>query len=168
MAQQRTSLTIPIRIEGVRETLAAFREMPKEASNALRDRSQELARTVADRVRAAGEAEGRQAAALAKTVKAMRDRVPVIQVGGTRKIGRQGEPAWGLVFASEFGMNARSGWYAGPEYNDGVGMASQYKPHRGQQGYWIFPTVERSEREISEAWHQVADDILREFGGRRV
>lgn len=163
-ARKSTSLTIRINVDGVRQTLAAFREMPKEASASLRERSKELADTIADRVKAAGQAEGRQAAKLARTVRAMKDRVPTVQVGGTRKLGRQGEPAWGMLFGSEFGMDARSGWYADPRY-DGE-PSGQFKPHRGRQGYWIFPTVERSEGEISEAWNRVADDILREFGGR--
>lgn len=165
MTQRRQALTIRIRIDGVRETLAAFRQMPKEASDALRERSKELAQTIADRVKAAGQAEGAQAAKLARTVRAQRDRVPVIAVGGTRKIGRQGEPAYSMVFASEFGMNRRTGWYAAERYDDDAG-ASQYPPHRGRQGYWIFPTVERSEGEISDAWNRVADDILDQFGRR--
>lgn len=160
---QKQSLTINVRIDGVRETLAAFRQLPKDANAALRERSQELSELLAGRIRAAGEAEGEQAALLAGTVKARRDRVPVVQVGGTRRLGNPAAPAYRLLFPSEFGMNQRSGWYGKPRYDMSIG--TQYKPHSGQDGYWIFPTVRASEDEIGDAWNRAADDIIDAFGG---
>lgn len=157
----KTALTVTVRIDGLRETLQAFREMPKDANDELRDRSRELAQVLADRARAAGQAEGGQAALVAGTVKAARDRVPVVQAGGTRKLGRHKAPAWGLLFASEFGMTRRSGWYASPRY--GRSTARQYQPHQGQQGIWFFPTVEGAQTEISRQWNQAADAIVRKF-----
>lgn len=162
MAQKQT-LTINVHIAGVRETLAAFRELPKEANDQLRERSQRLAERIANRVRAAGEAEGAQAALVADTVKARRDRVPVIQVGGTRKLGRHRAPAYALLFASEFGMNQRTGWYGWPKYRQSLGM--QYHEHTGRDGLWIFPTVEASEGEIGREWRAAADEIVAAFAG---
>lgn len=158
----RTTLTVTVRLDGLRETLDAFRHLPDDASKELRDRSVKLAETIAEKVRAAGKSEGRQAAAVAATVRPARDRVPAVQAGGTRRLGRRRAPAFGLLFGSEFGMNRRSGWYAAPRF-EGTGRYSQYKPHRGQRGYWFFPTVEGEQDRINREWTQAADAVVRRF-----
>lgn len=148
----KTSLTIGVQIDGVRETLAAFRNLPKEASDALRDASQELARKLAlSAQRAAAGDSSPQSALLVPTIRAGRDRVPVVQAGGTRRVGRNRTPAWKLLFGSEFGSN-------------------RYKQfghkHAGRTGYWLFPTVERERTTIARAWRQAADDVTRAWEGR--
>lgn len=161
MAKQ--ALTFKVNIDGVRETLAAFRELPKDANNELRERSKALAELLANRAQAAGRAEGSQAALVARTVKAVRDRVPVVQAGGTRKLGRHAAPAYSLLFGSEFGMNQKSGWYANPRFRRS--RAHQYHRHTGQQGAWFFPTVEASGPEIGREWRAAADEVMRRFSG---
>lgn len=160
----KQALTVNLSISGLRPTLAAFRELPKDANDELRDRSRELAETLAARITAAAQGDRGQARLLARTVKATRDRVPVVQAGGTRKLGRHRVPAWALLFAAEFGMNARSGWYAAARY-DGEAGRSQYKPHTGTRGYWFFPTAREFEPEIASEWRQAADAIIRRFAG---
>lgn len=142
------SLTITLRVDGIRETLAAFKKLPKDASDALRDRTKELSRDLATAVQASARVEGRQAAALASTVKARRDRVPVIVAGGTKRLGRNRKPAYKLLFGSEFGAN----------------RLRQYKPHLGRGSYWFFRTVEDEQVTIAAAWGKAADDIVRAFG----
>ncbi|MFF5992580.1 hypothetical protein [Prauserella flavalba] len=161
MAKQ--GLTVNLYIQGLRPTLAAFRELPKDANTELRQRSRELSETLATRIQAAAQAEGGQAALLARTVRAQRDRVPVVQAGGTRKLGRHRAPAWALLFASEFGMNRRSGWYAATRYRGSAGR--QYQPHSGQDGYWFFPTARAFEPEMGRQWRQAAGAIIRKFAG---
>lgn len=159
----KQALTVNLAIDGVRETLAAFRSLPKDANDQLRERSRKLAEIVAERAKAAGQAEGKQAALVARTVKARRDRVPVVQAGGTRRLGRHRAPAFGLLFASEFGMDQRSGWYANQRYRRSTGM--QYEPHTGQEGLWFFPTVEAAQPMINREWNAAADEIMRAFAG---
>lgn len=144
MASQ--ALTIRLRITGAKQTLAAFRGMPKEASQSLRERTLALSETLAQAARAAAASEGRQAPLLAPTVKAKRDRVPAIEAGGSKRVGSRKAPAFKLLFGSEFGSALR-----------------QFKPHRGRQGYWFFPTVEREQDTIAAAWQEVADDVIRVF-----
>jgi len=159
----KQALTVNLAIDGVRETLAAFRSLPKDANDQLRERSRKLAEIVAERAKAAGQAEGKQAALVARTVRARRDRVPVVQAGGTRRLGRHRAPAFGLLFASEFGMDQRSGWYANQRYRRSTGM--QYEPHTGQEGLWFFPTVEAAQPMINREWNAAADEIMRAFAG---
>lgn len=147
-------LRVNVRIEGVRETIRAFRELDRAASDVLRDRTLELSELLAGRVKAAGMADTRQSARAAASVKARRDRVPVITAGGTKR-------ANAVLFGSEFGMNRRSGWYANRRYNGSAG--GQYRPHQGRHSYWFFATVEENEGEIGAAWRQVADELVRRW-----
>lgn len=160
MASQ--SLTTHMNISGVRATLQAFSKLPKDANEELRDASLDIAQDLADDVAAAATAEGGQAALMAPTVKATRDRVPTITAGGTKKVGRHKKPAWALLFASEFGMNRRSGWYAAAQYRHSSGR--QYPPHVGSHSYWFFTTVSDRSPDIVRRWEQAADGIIRAFG----
>ncbi|MBB4689828.1 hypothetical protein [Amycolatopsis jiangsuensis] len=158
----KTSLTVKVHIEGVREVLRAFSVLPKDAQNAIRDHSQKLAQKLATKavvdVSAHG---GPQGPLLATTVKTVRDRVPAIQVGGTRRLGRHRAPAYGMLFGSIFGMNGRSGWFSAAKYKSAHGH--QYRPHQGQDAYAFFPLVEREAATISREWHAAVDDVVRKF-----
>lgn len=145
----KSALTITLRIEGIKQTLAAFRRLPKEASAELRKATLELSNDLATSARIAGRQEGRQAGAVSVTVKARRDRVPSIVAGGTKKLGRNRKPAYKLLFGSEFGAN----------------RLEQYKPHLGRGSYWFFKTVEEEQETIASAWNKAASEIVRAFGG---
>lgn len=151
-ADRNKSIRLTMRIDGAQATLAAFRDLPKEASDELREKSLELSDLMARWLQGAGSAEGRQAALLAGTVKAKRDRLPYVMVGGTKRIGRAWPgagraPAYQLLFGSEFGSSRGHG----------------FKPHRGRAGYWIFPTVEAEESTISRKWNEAADEVVAKF-----
>lgn len=142
------TLTISVQASGVRETLRAFNGLPKEASASLREAAQDLARLLARDAQAAGQAEGKQAALVAGTVKAGRDRVPVVTAGGTKRLGRRRAPAWKLLFGAEFGSN----------------RFTQFPhAHTGTQGIWFFPTIEQNSGPIAKRWQQAADEILTVF-----
>lgn len=160
---RKTGLVVSVRIDGVRDVLGAFRRLPKDANTELRKASLKIADAVADEARAAAVTEGRQAALLAPTVKAVRDRVPAVQAGGTKRVGRKKAPAYRLLFAAEFGMNRRSGWYSDPRFEGSTGR--QFRPHQGQRGIWFFPSVEAQQSRISREWNEAADEIIRSFEG---
>lgn len=147
MAKQ--SLTIRVSIEGVREVLRAMDALPKDVNDGLREESKKLAEELATRVRADGMADAApQSPDVARTTKAVRDRVPVIQVGGTQRVGRRRAPAYKLLFGSVFGSNS---------------YRQFHRPHAGTEGYWIFPTIERNQARIAAAWNKVADDAVRKW-----
>jgi hypothetical protein len=147
----RSGIVVTLRLEGAAEVLRAFRQLPKDANNELRAASLALAQTLAPKVATAGRSEGAQAALLAKTVRAQRDRVPVIVVGGTRRLGSNRKPAFKMLFGSEFGAN----------------FYRQFKPHLGSGSYWIFRTVDDNQPLISKEWNKAADNVIRKFGGSR-
>lgn len=142
------SLTVKIHIDGLQQTLRAFSKLPKDASNELRLEALELSKMIASKAADAGRAEGRQAALVAGTVKAARDRVPVVVAGGRKRLGRNREPAYKLLFGSEFGAT----------------RLKQYKPHVGRGSYWFFKTVDDNREEIADAWNDAAERIVRKFG----
>lgn len=142
-------LTYRIKLTGLDETLAAFKRLPKEANQRLRLESQQIARKLADAVQRAAAAEGGQWGILARTVKAKKDRVPVVQAGGTTRLGRNRKQAYKLLFGAEFGAT----------------FLHQFKPRTpGNVGYVFFPTARREQPEIDAAWNRVAEDIERAFG----
>lgn len=147
MANQ--GLTIAIRIDGMAETLNAFRALPKAASDELREASLDLSRKLALSAKAAGIAEGEQAALVARTVKANRDRVPSVTAGGSRRVGSRKAPAWRLLFGAEFGSN---------RYRQFPRL------HTGRAGIWFFPTIEREATSIAHGWQTAARGIVRSFG----
>jgi hypothetical protein len=160
----KTGITFTVRITGIRETLAKFRDLPKDASAALRTETLKLSQAIADAAQRAGRSQGGQAALVARTVKARKDRVPSVQAGGaTPLLGRYRKPPFTLLFGSEFGMSQHSGWYRRSSYRHSVGF--QYHAHSGQTGAWFFPTVEKEAPRIDQAWNAVADKVLRDFGG---
>lgn len=152
------ALTISVHVDGIRQTLAAFRRLPKQASDSLRDRTLDLSELLARRIKAAGRLDSRQSAAVAPTVKAVRDRVPAIVAGGTVRVTSTRVPASKVIFGSEFGARRRFGWYAAHKYASSRGR--QYRRHLGRGSYWIFRTVEENAAEISRAWAKVADDVV--------
>lgn len=145
----KQSLTIRINITGVREVLAALNQLPKDATVELKAAALELSKQIADEARQAGINEGRQAALVATTVRATKDRLPVVVAGGSKKLGRNRQPAYKLLFGSEFGAS----------------VLRQYKPHLGRDSYWFFKTIETNAVEIQKRWLDAADEVIRKFGG---
>jgi hypothetical protein len=145
----KQSLTIRIKISGVREVLNALRALPKEANAEIRDKALEIAQHIAAEAKQAGFNEGSQAALVATTVRAAKDRLPTVVAGGNKKLGSNRKPAYKLLFGSEFGSN----------------RYPQYRPHLGRDSYWFFRTVDDNQAEISRMWLEAADEIIKRFGG---
>lgn len=161
MAAKTTSLKITIENVGARETLRAFTRMDKAANQALRERSMELAESLIPLVKASARREGRQAVGLAETVKARRDRLPIIEVGGSKKVGASKVPAWRVLLGSEFGGNRRTGFFSASQFSQSAGR--QFRPHLGRGSYWFFKAVYAEQAMIMRKWQQAADDIERDF-----
>jgi hypothetical protein len=144
MASSR--LTLKISISGLKETLAKFSELPKDASAELRVASLKISQEVAAKVRTAAGAQGSQAGLLVRTVKANKDRVPSVSAGGSTRLGSHKKPAYKLLFGSEFGAK----------------FLHQFKP-RNTAGYWFYPTVTAAMPEMEEQWNRAADAIVAKF-----
>jgi hypothetical protein len=147
----KSGLTITVQIDGATETLKAFRELPRQATDRLRDAAVELAGDLLPAVKSAARSDrSPQAALVATTVKVRRDRIPVLVAGGTKRLGVNRAPAYKLLFGSEFGSTR---------------LDQFHKFHQGQEGSWFFPVIEAEAARISAAWTDAADAIIRDFSG---
>lgn len=73
----------------VRGLNAMLRSLPREAQSELRDASKEIAAGIASKARAKATGLGGVAKHVAPTIRATRDRVPVVRMGGSQRL-----PAW--------------------------------------------------------------------------
>jgi hypothetical protein len=137
-------------VEGYRETLRAFSKLDKDVQNAARDEVQKVSAMLGAEIAAAGRATGdRRNAFLASTLRPKRDRAPMLLIGGkqTMPVSRPGRPpsAGHLIYGMEFGANqdGRNGWRFPPRTP---------KRGRGNEGYWIYPTLRRQGPKVVEMW----------------
>lgn len=144
-------VTFNLHVEGAGEVLAALRDLPAEASDRLREAAGQIAGKLLPDIRSAARADrSPQAALAASTVKVRRDRLPVIGVGGSKRLGKRRAPAWKLLFGSEFGSNRHRQFH---------------KRHRGTTGSWFFGSVEREAETITQEWADAVQGIVDDFGG---
>lgn len=147
MVEKRT-ITVTVRITNLRETIRAFKDLPEDASKEMRAASLSIAGVLAVDIRNAARANA-QSALMVPTIRAVRDRVPVVQGGGTRRVGRNRVPAYKVLFGAEFGSHA----------------LKQFRPFDGT-GYFFFPTVEQNRGYIDREYNEAADEVLKKWGGR--
>jgi hypothetical protein len=140
----KTQLVINVKIDGLRETLRAFRDLPKEASDEARDEAGKIAQDMAAWI-SASLAENRQASLLIPTVKVARDRVPAVTVGGASRVGSRRTQAYKVLFGANFG--ARS--------------FPQFRPWAGKgQDYHIFSQIEAHQDEVEERYLTAMDRVI--------
>jgi len=142
----KQTLTMSVSVYGVRETMAAFDKLPRQARKEIADANYDIAASFVPRLRFAAVTLGAQGPLLGSTVEALRGRrTPIIQVGGSRPVGSRRKPAYKLLFGFEFG-SARY---------------SQFRRHLGGGGsYWLFRTVFTNQDEMMRKWMKAADRII--------
>lgn len=141
-------ISVTVDNRDVRRILRAFRDLPKHATNELRDANQAISESLAKRIAGAARASDAQSALIAPTVRAQRDRTPSVVAGGSRRVGSRRTPAYKVLFGSEFG-----GTYW-----------RQFRPHQGSGSFWFFTTVEDNQDEVLTVWARVAESVAREWG----
>lgn len=139
-----------VRIEGLSEVVRAFRKLPDETDRDLARHSQDLAESLARTARAAGSASSRQAARAAGTVR----------VAGGFNSGVVAGPD-PVLYGSEFGGDARYGWYADDRFAGSPGR--QFRPHLGGGSYWFFESTDGAP-EIEDTWESLEGAIIRGWG----
>jgi hypothetical protein len=145
--------------EGLPQTLRAMRAYARGCdtrTGELRDAAQRTAADLGAKVQRALSSDGDpRSPVLAVTVRVSRGMVPSFRVGGSRKVfssGTDGFPtaAGRLLFGTEFGA-ARS-------------SPGGYRPHRGRQGYAIYPTIRQNRDVTVRNYRQALDQLAREWG----
>jgi hypothetical protein len=142
----KKALTMSVSVYGVRETVAAFDRLPRDAREEIVEANYQIASSLVPRLRFSAATLGHQGTLLGPTVTALRDRrVPVVSAGGTAPVGRKRKPAYKLLFGFEFGSD----------------RYRQFRRHLGGGGsYWLFKTVFENQNEMMRRWLKAADRII--------
>lgn len=159
----KTTITIKPDLGDYRSLLKAISVMDKQAQGALKDEVASISRWTAQGMIYAsyGALMPMQAAIVAQTIRPARDRVPTVYIGGAKGRASGGANAGQLLFGNEFGSdrNAKgskgsfpNGGYRFPERSDSQG--------RGNQGYWIFPSLKDMQPTIRKRWFDAVTRVL--------
>ncbi|NCX55766.1 MAG: hypothetical protein EBW87_00995 [Burkholderiaceae bacterium] len=173
-------ITIKMDAKELRQLNAVFKTMSKDAQNQVRDVTLLLSRKAAREIQMrafafpASQPYVGQAHLIAHTVRANRDRVPNITIGGARvaQVSRKATPSspkprvGQLLMGNEFGVKRTSRMVG-----NGKGQFKQggYKfpswsgtnpTGAGSKGWWIFPTLRKMQPEIRQKYHMVIDSII--------
>jgi hypothetical protein len=149
------ALRLRVRIEGADEVIRACQALGPIAEQELQAQAFDIAISLADKIKYAAQADSRQSARASRTVREVKAGAwPAISASNT---GR----AKGLLFASEFGMTRKSGWYRKRRYFDSAGR--QFRPHLGRGSYWFFKTAEREQPWVESQWLAAADAVVRRW-----
>lgn len=159
-----------------RELMAVFKTMPEDAQKELRGRNKYMMNNLAHQIQqaAAYAPNPRQAQALAKSVRATRDRFPSIIIGGARKapVSRKATPGSpkptysDLLYGTEFGQTDSP--TSKTKFPQG-GMKFWYMSAplgRGRRGYFIFPTLRRNQEKIRTDFLATVDKIIAKDWGK--
>lgn len=116
-------------VEGLDEVLRAFRQLPKDASAELRQASVSIAqnRMVPAWKNAAMYYAGPWGDKIAASVRARRDRIPAVQIGGNRRVFTGGASATMVRYPSDAGQVRPS---IPPAFTgtDWIGRTREYQP----------------------------------------
>jgi hypothetical protein len=143
-------ISLHLHMTGVRETVAAFKKLPKNATAELRDANQSIADSLDDKISTAARGSSKQSALVARGVKSRRDKVPSVQAGGATKVGSNRRPLHKILFGANFGAK----------------FLPQFRPHRGagEDDYWFYSTIQDNKEQIFKEWADAADRVLKEWG----
>lgn len=158
--KQRIEVKMDITPE-IRALLKTLNEMDNESKTTLKEKVKGIASWVAEDVRAAASRAPMpaQAQRVAQTTRANKDRVPNITIGGSRGKFSGGAVSGNVLFGSEFGADPTS---ESGRFPNGGRRFPYPSPRRGRgnEGYWIYPTLRANQPKITREWHEAVDDVL--------
>ena len=152
----RTRAGLSLEVDGMTETLGAVRGIAdalerKETNAELRRAARTCATVLAGQLARAAESSGVPVAPrVASSIRVKSDRLPVVTIGGPKKVGAGKGTAAALVWGSEQGPKSDPNRFA-------------VSPNPG--GYWIAPTVARFQgSEAITAYKRAVYEILHDHG----
>lgn len=134
-------------VDGLKPVLRQLTALGKDLNREVRASAKQIAEEESQAIRAAAGGD-RLSAAVATTIRARSDRLPAIVGGGARKLPVSGRPAAGAVFfGAEFGGRRRK-------------TTQQFRPHRGREGYWLWPTLEKDKEKMLIRWSEAVERAI--------
>lgn len=137
----------------LRRLLAMMRDLPKEASAELRNLAQSIADKEAEHLkRVARSHRDKRVRELANTIRSRRDRIPVVVIGGAKRLDISGRAKAGdVLFGTEFG--------ATPDGTNGWRFPAR------ADSYWLFRTLEANHEAVVDEWQQAYAFVQRKWRG---
>ena len=162
-------------LPGLYQLLRDFKKLGPEANKELRKASIDVANYVVQKSKA--NAQTQQERMVSGAIQARPDRIPKIRVNTSRGFPSTNRPNRGRSKAAKvkaidvwFGIEFGGGKYGKgnptprKSYADGTtkggGYTTQFRPHKGRQGYFFYPTVRQEGPEIERLYLQAIDRIL--------
>lgn len=160
MANEKESIRISANSRELKGLYDAFKTLENEANVNLKNDVSGISLWTAQQIVAAAPSAiyPKQAAKVAKTIRPQKDRVPKILIGGSRERFSGGAVSGQILFGNEFG---------GPSLFPNGGKRFPFRSPakgRGNEGYWIFPTLVKIQPEITRRWLDSVDKVLNKWG----
>ena len=167
MADTRTTIRFQPDLRDLRGLLKALNKMDDDSKKALKDDVASISAWTAGAIKMSGYVGSpmpRQTAIVASTVRANKDRIPNVTIGGSRGRASGGANAGILLFGNEFGSDRNTFGSAGNFPNGGYKFPARTpREGRGNRGYWIFPTLKALQPEITRRWKQAVGTVYGEW-----
>jgi hypothetical protein len=144
------------------ETLRKFQKASPEFNKEMRKVAYTIARDIEAKVRieAGSVSRASQAIQVAKGLRASNDRIPTIKLRDKEAFVSKSRPnskrrikvtRGDVFFGAEFGGGARP-------------STRQFLRHRGQSGYFFWPTVRKRKNEIAKEYLEGIDRVVKQLG----
>lgn len=167
MANTRTTMKFQPDVRDLRGLLKALNKMDDESKKALKDDVAAISAWTASGIKMGayiGSPMPAQTAIVAQTVRANKDRIPNVTIGGSRGRVSGGANAGILLFGNEFGSDRNAFGSKGNFSNGGYKFPARTpKVGRGNRGYWIFPTLKAMQPEITRRWKAAVGQVYGEW-----
>ena len=151
-----------VQVKDLFETLRKFSNASPQFNKEMRKVAYTIAKDLQGQVRieAGSISRASQAVQVAKGLRASNDRIPTIKLRGkepfiskTRPNSRRKKPV------------TRSDVFFGAEFGGGATKKTrQFLRHRGQSGYFFWPTVRKRKNEIAKEYLDGIDRVVKELG----
>ena len=163
MADTRTTIRFQPDLKDLRGLLKALNKMDDDSKKALKDDVASISAWTAGAIKMSGYVGSpmpAQTAIVASTVRANKDRIPNVTIGGSRGRASGGANAGILLFGNEFGSDRNTFGSVGNFPNGGYKFPARTpREGRGNRGYWIFPTLKALQPEITRRWKNAVGEV---------
>ena len=161
LAVSKQRITIKPDPRELRGLYDALKAMDKAANDSLKDEVTAISKWTQQGIVYASYSAPmpKQAAIVAGSIRANRDRIPYLTIGGTKGKAKNGTSSGVLLFGSEFGASPTSKAGAFPNGGRRFPYRSA-KQGKGSAGYWIFPALKAMQPEITDRWKAAVDRVL--------
>lgn len=144
------------------ETLRKFSKASPQFNKEMRKVAYTVARDLEARVKldATTVSRASQAIQVAKGLRASNDRIPTIKLRGKESFVSKSRPN-----SKRKTKVTRADVFFGAEFGGGTRRnTSQFLRHRGQSGYFFWPTVRKQKNEIAKEYLEGIDRVVKKLG----